>query len=146
MDARDAVADRDDGPGFGDVDGALVIFNLFAENSRYLVCSNLSHIPVNSCQSAFNGQPTARADVFQLRADRTVINGRTNPGDHTADQLRIDREVAPDLFARNSRQLLLQIRLLAVVQRRRRLHIRPYNSKPFIERSLKRVSDVVEAA
>ena len=44
VNTRDAVAYRDNEPGFRNANGAIVIFNLFAENSRYLVCSNLSHI------------------------------------------------------------------------------------------------------
>ena len=39
----------------------LVIFDLFAENSRYLVCSNLSHIPLILLNSCLTGQPAAHA-------------------------------------------------------------------------------------
>ena len=73
VDTGDTVADRDHEPGLRDVDGALVIFNLFAENSRDFVCSNLSHIPLVLLECLLGNQPLTQC--FQLRADRTVING-----------------------------------------------------------------------
>ena len=48
VNARDAVADRDDGADFAHVDGAVVILDLLPENACNLVCPNLSHkIPLN---------------------------------------------------------------------------------------------------
>jgi len=47
VDAGDAVTDGDHRSGFGDIDGAFVIFNLLTEESGYFVCSNLSHSNLN---------------------------------------------------------------------------------------------------
>ena len=43
VDARDAVAHRDHRADLGDVDGALVILDLLAQNTGDFVRSNLSH-------------------------------------------------------------------------------------------------------
>ena len=74
VDAGDAVAHRDDRADFGDVDRAVVIFNLLAENAGNFVRSNLSHnIPF---RLTFRAQ--APLQRLQLAAHATVVNRGTD--------------------------------------------------------------------
>ena len=82
MDAGDAVADRNHRADLGDVNGALVVLDLLAENAGDFVRSNLSHS--SSLLLAFRAQAVFQG--FQLAAHRAVVNCRTDARHHAADQ------------------------------------------------------------
>ena len=56
VDAGDAVADRDHGAGFGDIDRLIVILNFVAQYARDFICSDVSHkenpLPISSAGRA----------------------------------------------------------------------------------------------
>ena len=87
MDAGDAVAHRDDRADLGDVDGALVVLDLLAQNTGNFVRSNLSH---NSFRLSFRAE--AAPQRLQLAAHAAVVYRGTDARHHAADQRRVHRE------------------------------------------------------
>src|ERR1019366_9283575 len=91
MDSGDAGAHGDHRADLRYVDGPLVVFNLLAENTGDFVRSNLSH---NSFRLAFGVQ--AASQGRQLPAHRTVVNRRTDPRHHAADQAFVHHKPRTD--------------------------------------------------
>ncbi len=82
VDAGDAIAQRDDGAGFGNVDRVVVILNLLAENACDFVCSDLSHILFLS--TTLNGKFLCQ--LTEAAADGTIVYRSAHTGDYAADQ------------------------------------------------------------
>ena len=86
MDARDAVAERDDAADFGDIDVDGVAADLLADDFGYFF-----GFDVHRTGSRLLPFFEALFDPLQLARDARVVDGIAHPRDQTADDVRVDR-------------------------------------------------------
>ena len=84
VNARNSVADRDHRPDLVHRQRLLVVFDLFAQYFCNLVGFNIRHSQLLSFDELFRFQLFAQ--TVQLLAHRSVVNRRTHPHHHAAQQ------------------------------------------------------------
>ena len=132
VDSGDTVAHRDHRANLGDVDRALVVLDLLAQNTGNFVRSNMSHI---SFRLSFRTQ--APSQRLQLAAHAAVVNRGADPRHRAADQRFVHRKAHPDLFAGQLRQLRGQRRALRFGEFARRGDFRPGETEALVHNRIR---------